>query len=346
VKRSEALKKWARVVARILLAVVGLTLVAWLVRGAGPERVASVLWAAGPWVPLVFALELVQLSSDYFALRSILGPRKRDIPAGTWVRAMAVSYAMMSLLPAGRVAGEVTRGALFARFVGASRAASTGAQMQAAYLTANAGLSLVAWLVVAGRFGFGESLALLLGANVLFQMFIAGGLLAILRHGRVGQWLERRRRLLFPRSPESEPLDPADRRRLPYRAMLVCTVGRSSQVVQYAVILAAVGGVVTVQNAFVTHGIHLVGASLGDLMPNQLGVTDGMYRLFAADLGFAADPARALSIAFVVRIAQLGLSTICIIVAALMKPAASREPASSPSPDGSSPPPAGAGARS
>jgi hypothetical protein len=334
------MKKTARVVGRILLAIVGLALVAWLIRGAGPERVASVLWAAGRWVPLVFALELVQLSTDYFALRTILGAHKHDIPAGTWVRAMAVAYAMMSLLPAGRVAGEVTRGTLFARFVGASRAAAIGTQMQAAYLGAIAVLSLVAWLVVAGRFGPGASLSLLLGGNVLFQVSLSSALLAILRHGRVGQWLERQRRRIVRRPVESAPLDPAERRRLPFRAMAVCAVGRAAQVVQYGVILAAVGGVVTVQNTFIAHGIHLVGASLGDLLPNQLGVTDGMYRLFAADLGFADDPARALSIAFVVRIAQLSLAAICIVVTAVTKPAEAA------SPGGSSTPPAGADARS
>jgi hypothetical protein len=157
----------------------------------------------------------------------------------------------------------------------------------------------------------------------------------------VGQWLDKQRRRIFRNTVESAPLDPADRRRLPYGAMVVCTVGRASQVVQYAVILAAVGGVVTVQNAFVAHGIHLVAASLGDLLPNQLGVTDGIYRLFAGDLGFADDPARALSIAFVVRIAQLSLSAICIVVTAVTRPADAKA-----SPDGSSPPPVGADARS
>jgi hypothetical protein len=332
-------KKTARVVGRILLALVGLTIVAYLVNNSGPARVASVLWASGRWVPLVFAFELVQLSSDFFALRSILGERKRDIPASTWVRAMAVSYAMMSLLPAGRVAGEVTRGTLFAKYVGAGRAASTGTQLQAAYLTANAILSLAAWSFVASRFGVKEPLALLLGGNVLFQTFIAGSLLAILRHGRVGQWLERQRRWLFPRAAQSEPLDPQERRRLPFGAMVSCTAGRSAQLVQYAVILASVGGVVTVPNAFIAHGIHLVGASLGDLLPNQLGVTDSIYRIFAGDLGFADDPARALSIAFVVRIAQLSLASICVVVAAVMRPAGD-------SPDGSSTPPVRADARS
>jgi hypothetical protein len=318
-------QKHAQVLARVALALVGLAIVAYLVRDSGPERVASVLWQSGRWVPLVFALELVQLSSDFFALRSILGERRSDIPAGTWVRAMSVAYAMMSLLPAGRVAGEVTRGTLFAKHVGAPRAATTGTQMQAAYLAANAVLSLAAWIVVASRFGLQAPLALLLAGNVVFQAVVSGGLLAILRDARVGRWISDVRKRLFKHAPVQPPLDPAVRKRIPYGAMIACTAGRSAQVVQYAVILHAVGGVVTVPNAFIAHGIHLVGASLGDLLPNQLGVTDGIYRAFAGDLGFAAEPARALSIAFVVRIAQLSLSAVCVVVTALMKQSEPRD---------------------
>jgi hypothetical protein len=331
-------ERGARLAGRLLLAGVGLAIVAYLVRESGPERVAHVLWEAGRWVPLVFLLELVQWSSDYVALRVILGDRGRDIPTGTWVRAMSVAYAMMSLLPAGRVAGEVARGTLFSRYIGAPRAATTGTQLQASYLFANAVLSLAAWIMVATRFGLYDYLALLLAGNVLFQSLVSGGLLAVLRDARVGRWLDRLRRRFFRRTAESPPLDPAERKKIPFGAMLACTAGRSAQVVQYAVILAAVGGVVTVPNAFITHGIHLVGASLGDLLPNQLGVTDGMYRTFANQLGLSSEPARALSIAFVVRIAQLSLSAVCVVAAAATRQGERR--------DGGAPASAGAGARS
>jgi hypothetical protein len=334
VKRSTLLS----VVARVVLALGGLALVAYLVRDAGPGRVASVLLQAGRWVPVILALEIVQLSSDFFALRSILGERWRHVPFATWVRAMAIPYAMMSVLPAGRAAGEVTRATLFSKYVGTPRAATTVTRMQAAYLTANAVLSIVAFSVVASVYGIETPLALLLAGNVVFQTAIASGLLAILRHARIGRWLDRVRRRFVPGAVESPPLDPEERKRVPWRAMLICTAGRAAQVVQYAFILHAVGGTVTLDTAFVAHGIHLVGASLGDLMPNQLGVTDGMYRAFARVLGFADEPARALSIAFVVRIAQLSLTALCVLVAALTRQSERR--------DGLSPTSARADARS
>jgi hypothetical protein len=309
------------IVGRILLALVGLTLVAILVRGAGPERVAAILWQAGRWLPVILALEMFQIGTDFLALKTILRERWRQIPAATWVRSSALAYAMMTLLPAGRAAGEVTRATLFSKFVGTPRAATTSTCLQAAYLSANGMISLLACVVVSSRFGLESTLALLLAGNVLFQAFIASSLLAILRAARIGRWL-----------------DPEERRRIPWRAALVCSTGRLAQTVQYGVILHAVGGVLTVRNAFITHGIHLVGATLGDMLPNQMGVTDGFFRAFADQLGFSAEPARALSIAFVVRIAQLTLGATCVIVASLMRPAASR--------DGASPAPLGADVRS
>ena len=125
------------VVARVLLAIVGLSLVAYLLHKTGTERVAHVIWQARGWLPVVLALEAWQLGSDFVALRVILRDRWRSVPAATWVRSSALAYAMMVMLPAGRAAGEVTRAALLAKTLGAPRAATTSTQMQAAYLSAN-----------------------------------------------------------------------------------------------------------------------------------------------------------------------------------------------------------------
>jgi hypothetical protein len=90
-------------------------------------------------------------------------------------------------------------------------------------------------------------------------------------------------------------------------------------VVQYGVLVAAVGGVASVRNAFIAHGIHLVGATAGDVLPNQLGAVDAAYRGFASAIGFADAPARALSIAFLAHAVQLTCAAGCIVVAALVR---------------------------
>ncbi|HTQ46911.1 MAG TPA: lysylphosphatidylglycerol synthase domain-containing protein [Polyangiaceae bacterium] len=318
---------------RTALGIAGLFLVGYLVRSVGAERVWEVLLQAGPWLPVVLALEVVQLVADVGSLRVILGAHFKSVPAATWVRSSATAYAMMILVPAGRAAGEVTRAALLSTHIGAARAATASTQLQAAYLSANGLLSLVEMALVATFLGFANPLALLLGGNVIFQAIVSTALLAILWDARVGRWLERMRKRFAPRASEHPPLDPAFRRSIPWRAFLVSSASRGVQLVQYGIILYAVGGVPVPHGAVIAHGIHLVGATLGDLLPNQLGVVDGTYRALAGDLGFADAPARALSIALVARIAQLTLAALCVVVASVMRPADSRAPASSSSAD-------------
>ena len=58
-------------------------------------------------------------------------------------------------------------------------------------------------------------------------------------------------------------------------------LGRWLQVAQYGVAVLAVGGTLSWRGAFVGHGIHMVGATVGAAVPNQVGVVDGAYVAFA-----------------------------------------------------------------
>jgi hypothetical protein len=161
---------------------------------------------------------------------------------------------------------------------------------------------------------------MLLEGNIVLMTLFAGCILAVLRGDRIGRWLEgMRERLAGKKGASSPPLEPGMRRRLPWRAAGVCAISRTVQVFQYGVILAAVGGTASVHGAFVAHGIHLVGTTAGDLLPNQLGAVDGAYRAFASAIGFAGDPARALSIAFVAHLTQLLCAAGCIVVALIAR---------------------------
>ena len=244
----------------------------------------------------------------------------------------------MVMVPAGRAAGEVTRATVLSSTLGAARAAATSTQLQVAYQSANGIVSLVEASLVASFFGVGSSLALLLIGNAAIQAVFAALLLLVLWDARLGRGLDRLRLRFVPGAVAQPPLDPAVRRRVPWRAMLVCSLGRSAELVEYGMVLYAVGGALSPRGAMVAHGIHLVGATMGDFVPSQLGVVDGAYRAFAGALGLGATPARALSIAFLVRIAQLTLGSACVLAAALAGSTRSRAPASPPS--------AGAGARS
>ncbi len=315
---------------RGLLAAAGLGLVVYLVHSAGAERIARVLRDAAWWLPVIFALELVQVGSDVIALRLLLRSEARRVPPATWIRSSAIAYAAMILVPAGRATGEVARATLVARHVGAPRAATAAAQLHSSYLFANGVLSATACLVVACWLGPRSPLALILAGNTLLMATLATTVLAILRGGPAGRWLERMRRR-FPGGAEpGPPLEPHLRRRLPWRAAAICTTSRGAQVVQYGVILAAVGGVASVRGAFVAHGIHLVGATVGDLLPNQLGAVDGAFRAFAKTIGFGDAPARALSIAFVAHATQLLCAGACIVIAVMTRAASARASAKKP----------------
>jgi hypothetical protein len=107
--------------------------------------------------------------------------------------------------------------------------------------------------------------------------------------------------------------------------------GRWLQVAQYGIVVLAVGGVLSARGAFVGHGIHMVGATVGAAVPNQAGVVDGAYVAFADVLGFPGAPAKALSVALVLRASQLLLAVICVIAAGATRETVS-QPASVPEP--------------
>jgi hypothetical protein len=307
-----------QLLARLLPAVVGLTVIGFLVRSAGPARVLQVLAGASSWLPLVFALEVLQLASDVVGLRWLLR-RAAPVPAGTWVRSSAASYAMMILLPAGRATGEVTRGALLARYVGAPWAATAAAQLQASYLFANGVLSLAACIAIASLLGSRSILVYFLAFNTCLMWILSAVLLALLRGEGAGRFIERIRKRFVRGVATAAPLEPGARRILPWRSALTSIFSRSAQVVQYGVLVAAVGGAASVRNAFIAHGIHLVGATAGDVLPNQLGAVDAAYRGFAGVIGFADAPARALSIAFLAHVVQLSCAAACIVVASIIR---------------------------
>jgi hypothetical protein len=238
---------------------------------------------------------------------------------------------MMILLPAGRAAGEVTRATLLAKHVGANAAATAGAQLQAAYVTAILVASAVEGATVAGAYGARTPLAWLLAGNAVLMAGTCAGLLALLWDARAGRWIEKLRERFSSATEARSEWDPGTRKSVPVRAGFICACGRATQVVQYGVILAAVGGTPNVRGALVAHGVHLVGATAGDVVPNQLGIVDGTYSAFAGALGLGDNPARALSIAFVAHAAQLSLAAICVLVAAVTRAEPSPSSASRPS---------------
>lgn len=306
--RKSSLGRWA-------LLVLGVIAVVLLIRDAGWPSVRRTLVRTSPFLPLILFLEVAWVSCDTFALRGLYGSAREKVRLRSWIQSALWAYSIMILLPAGRAGGEVARASILSRSAG-GRAIAHSTQLQAAVLLGNTVISLPCWLAVALSSGWFHPLALLLIVNGVATALAGIAILLVAKHSRLGERLARRFRALQVIGHEADQIL-APGPTLPLGAIGWATFGRAIQTFQYGVILWAVGGTLGLHASLVTQGIHLVGAGLGDFVPNAVGITEGAYRLFAGVLGLAGEPARAIAIALVARLCQFGLAGTALVVSRL-----------------------------
>jgi len=294
---------------RLVLLCVGVGAVVWLVQSVGPEAVWQTLLMAGPWLPLIFLCELTWIVIEGFGLLVLLGRWRRQISLKAWVLATLAHATTMMVLPVGRAGAEALRATMLSRHVGGGRAAAASSLMQSLVLIGNTLMSALCAVVVLVRGGGGD-LALVLTVNALATAVLGGGLYTLLRRGKVGGFLGKHFEKMAHFGPE---LDEHVQENLPrhWLAFVFVISGRTLQTLQYGVILAAVAGSFDFLGMFVAQGIHLVGAGLGDMVPNQVGVTEGAFRYFAPALGLADHPERAVSLALLARTSTLTVAGLC-----------------------------------
>lgn len=313
--------RWGRVksIGRWFLLALGIGAVVGLVVDAGADAVWGTLVRAGMFLPLVMLGEIGFVGVDVLSLRLMYGERGRCVPARVWLRSALMAYGIMILLPAGRAGGEVIRAANLAPYIGGPRAAAGATLLQGVTLWGNTLISIPCYLAVAWASGPTSGLALLVAGNGLVTAVMGLALLFGARNSSVGGWLGRRIKALashganFDQSLREMPA-------VPVLPIGVALLGRLSQAFQYGVILLAVGGSLTAGSALVAQAIHLVGAGLGDMVPNQVGITEGAYRIFAGHLGLSDAIAQAIAIALVHRICQFTLAGASLAIGALWKP--------------------------
>ncbi len=309
---------WFKRYGKWLLLLAGVTAVGLLIRETGPEKIGATILGAGALLPLIALLEAAWISMDTFAVRAVLGEHGKAAPWKLYLRSGLVAYSIMVLLPAGRPGGEVARAALLGPHVGAARAGAAAARIFGVTLFANTLISVPCFFAIASVVGVKSSLAGAIVVNAFGTGFLGLGVLLVTRRSKVGGLLAKRFRSMVhwgPAFDEALREMPA----IPSKAIFLCFIGRMIQMLQYAVILHAVGGKLTLTSGFVTQGIHLVGAFAGDIVPNQVGFNEAAYRLFSEALGLADDPARAVSIALVARLAQFFLAGAAFAITAVWK---------------------------
>ena len=318
--KGSAFVAWFRRHGHKVLLIAGTLAVGLLIHSVGWDAVLGVLAQAGPWIPVLLVLEALWVGTESLALWFLLKPEPGQISFRRWMRALMSHYIVMAVVPAGRAAGEVARVTVLAPAVGAAKAGACATLTQGCALLGNALITIPCILIIAKHVGFGDKLTLLLFGN-LAATFIVGSIFYHLpRRLGIGSKLSRRIKGLKEGGPAFDAAlraAPA----IPIKSVLAALAARCVQTLQYGLMLLAVGGGFSWDGTWISEGIHLVGAFLGDFVPNQMGVTEGAYRAFADTLGLGDAPERALSIALLARLVIFMLVGIFFALLRTTRPA-------------------------
>lgn len=300
------------IVLRVLFALAGIAAVAWLVRGVGVEALAEAIVPALPWLPLALALEVARIGMD--ALSSHYCLRREDrVPAGPMFAAHLVAYAVMGVAPLGRATSEVVKASLLARWIGAGSAAALGTANQANTLISSGTFTLLSAAAAYALTGP----SILTGAFFAhFVLMNASGLAirALARYERLGAWLAD----VFPWLARHVGAFHATSREtalVPMKPVLAMMAGRALQAASFGVLAMGVGLSPGVLGSLAVHGVYLVVAALGVMIPGQLGASEGGFAYSAEMLG--TTEARAMSIALLAHAIQLALVGVGFAVLAL-----------------------------
>jgi hypothetical protein len=218
-------------------------------------------------------------------------------------------------MPAGRTASEVARASALAASVGTLRAATAGAQLQAAALVADGAISGACLLVVELTGGDVHHLAAMLGGNLALTATTGISLLFLIRHQRLAHRLAAR----FPRLLASMARGDAKPAALGLAACAWSMLGRSLSCLQYGIAVFALGGGFSLRRASIAYGVRAVAGTVGVGLPAQVGVADGAYLLFADVLGFASEPARAVALILAIRTLQVLLALVGLLIPVLVQ---------------------------
>lgn len=294
---------------RVILLVLGGAAIFGLVTAIGPQQIYDALRRAGIWLPLILVLDFSWLFFEHLAVRTLLGEERRRVSFRVWLETTLVHYVAFMVVPMGRTSAEITRATVLAKSVGRAQAATAAAVMQSLTMVANALMSLLclgALLLQTQNHGLMVGLLL----NAAFTGVVGWGTYLVMQHADVGEFLGRRFSKLAQAGPEMDVHFRASRPRH-LRALAICMGARLIQTVQFGVVVLAITGESGVLVALIAEGIQLIGRSAGDMVPNQVGVTEGAFALFSGALGLAEEPARAVSIALLVRISNLSVAGAC-----------------------------------
>lgn len=298
--------------ATLCLAALGLFACSVLVRHAGVDLVVDALLRVSAWLPLIMALELGRAAFELLSTRAVLGRLAAQVPLAVMLRAHFAAHAVSTLMPLGRSVGELSKAALLAPYVGAARAAAVGASGQTIALFVNGGIGIA-----------GGALALAWGSPTPVALVFLGfgALLAIIAYalafGARSPSLHRLLSRVYEKpalaSDFAEML--RDKAALGPRAFAAQTGHRLCQALQLGIIAHALGAPSGMLAAPLLEVIYVAGASVGDLLPAQLGAVEGAFALTAPLIGL--DAATAIALGLTLHAIQLAGAALAALLAAV-----------------------------
>jgi hypothetical protein len=314
-RRTRGRRLWG-----LALTALGVLAIVWLVREAGADALQASMRRLLPWIAPLLVLEGARIGLELLQMRLLLGEHGGAVPLKTLLRAQLVSNAVAMSTPMGRPAGETVRALLLTPYVGDGRAFAIGVVGQAQTLLVN-GTYAASALVVAFAWGLPGVLQTALLGMVATTLILGTGLQLLARSHAPSRLLRRIERL----SAFVERLREATTSLsvMPWPALLALMASRGLQVAQLTLLIfvfgAAAGPGDGLATGLLSQGIYLLGASVGDLVPAQLGVVDGAFAMAAPFL--AVPVATAVAMAIALHIAQLGWVAIGAFAGALLRPA-------------------------
>jgi hypothetical protein len=293
-----------------VLSVLGVSLCVGLVMHVGAEALAEGAAVVLPWLPALLLLEVLRAGAELVSTLVVLGEGRDIVSRRRLITAQLLSSVLNTVMPAGRATGEGVKAAMLAPALGLGRALAIGAAGQAIALVANALFATVGAfaaltlpqrpVVVSALFIY----ALVTSAGALFMALAA-------RTGSAGRWVVR-----WPRVQASLRHFDEIVRRGPLvlaSAVLAQAFSRVFQACQLALLLGLCGGVVSVASVAFAQALQLVGAAAGDLVPAQVGMTDGAFVLAASGMGLTSSEALLVSLSL--HAVQLGGAALLALTA-------------------------------
>jgi hypothetical protein len=256
-----------------------------IVKEAGAAATCSLLARALPLLPLAIAVEAGRIGAEVLASRKLFAMLKTEVPMQAIVRAQLVGYSVCNTMPVGRMAGEATKAGLLTSHAGLAKTAAVATVTQALHLIASA-LILVPCILAARS----TNASFALSATILGQcaVLLAIGTTILLVAYFVpsdGTWFRR-----LPKVGSALQSFRAAIRQLPsfpFHALGYLFMSRGLQVMLIAVLARAVGSPYSLAGPFVAQAVLIVGASVADFIPGQVGALEGIFSFFAPAIGMS-----------------------------------------------------------